>query len=60
MIESLVEKKIMHFFKAATDLLNEDVVSSSTIISSILKLMAMLGIERSRLERDLIFRSHLL
>jgi len=50
----------MHFFKAAADLLNEDVVSSSSIISSILKLMAMLGIERSRLERDLIFRSHLL
>jgi hypothetical protein len=51
MVESLVEKKIMNFFKAAADLLNEDVVSSSTIISSILKLMAMLGIERVAGER---------
>ena len=37
-----------------------DIQNSSIIISSVLKLMSLLGLERGKVERDLIFRSQLL
>lgn len=50
----------MAFFKQANDLLEADISASSVIISSVLNLMSMIGIERSRVERDLMYRSNLL
>jgi hypothetical protein len=53
-----MENKVLYFFKG--DLLEGDITSSSVIISSVLKLMPLLGLERNRIERELIFRSNLL
>jgi len=56
----LVDKEVLSYFKQAGDFLSANVIQSSIIISSVLSLMAMMGIERSRVERDLMYRSNLL
>ncbi len=59
-ISELVDKEVLSYFKKAGELLESDVISSSIIVSSVLSLMAMMGIERSKVERDLMYRSNLL
>jgi hypothetical protein len=56
----LVDNEVLSYFKQTQELLEADVIQSSIIISSVLSLMAMMGIERSRVERDLMYRSNLL
>lgn len=58
-IAGMMEKKVLPFFKQDL-LVDSDITTSSIIISSVLKLMQTLGLERSRVERELIFRSNLL
>ena len=60
LVAELVDKEVLSYFKQAGELLSLDVFQSSIIISSVLSLMAMMGIERSRVERDLMYRSNLL
>ena len=59
-IAKLVENHVLSFFKQAADILETDIIQSSVIICSVLSLMNTMGIERSRVERDLIYRSNLL
>jgi hypothetical protein len=59
-VAELVDNEVLSYFKQAGQLLEADVIASSVIISSVLSLMAMMGIERSRVERDLMYRSNLL
>jgi len=51
---------VISFFKQEAELLERDINQSSIIITSVLSLMNNLGIERSRVERDLIYRSNIL
>jgi len=59
-VAALVDNEVLSYFKQTQELLEADVIQSSVIISSVLSLMAMMGIERSRVERDLMYRSNLL